>query len=100
MTNADAAKKIRRAYRIGSEQVESDIADNIGACLDDLKSIRVIQDLDVPSVFQAVKLYCFSFLTANKDEAAAFMDRYEALKEHLLTTEEFREPTTEEPRDE
>ena len=61
---------------------------DIDACLADLRVVGIVHaDETDPLIFNAVKLWCRSYNTDDPVKAAAYMERYEALKACLMMAE-------------
>lgn len=85
-------QKIKTSLRISHAALDEDIADNIGAALADLKVCGVAtKDAADPLVLNAVKLYCKAAYTDDTGKAAAYMERYNALKASLMMAGDYRE---------
>ena len=95
--------KIKKNLRISHTMLDDDVEDTIEACLLDLKVCGVKgpvqdypQDLD-PLILNAVKLFCKAAFTDDTAKAAAYQERYDALKSCLMMANDYRaEVTTDE----
>lgn len=85
-------QKIKTSLRISHAALDEDIADTIGAAMADLKVCGVTaKDATDPLVLNAVKLYCKAAYTDDTGKAAAYMERYNALKACLMMAGDYRE---------
>ena len=88
--------KIKNNLRISHSALDDDLSDTIAACLRDLKIYGVQaptpddQQVD-PLILNAVKLYCKSEYTDDPVKAAAYLQRYDALKACLGVAGEYKE---------
>ena len=76
-------EKVKLDLRFTHSKLDSDIQDNINACLADLRRVGVatIDELD-PHIIKCVKLYCrwqYNF----EDQADRYRDAYKALRNGL-----------------
>ena len=81
MAFAATLDAVKLALRISHDQLDEDISQCIDACMADLR-ICGVQDPDEsdPAILAEIKLYCRAQYTDDTDRAAAFMDRYNAMK--------------------
>jgi hypothetical protein len=85
-------QKIKVSLRISHAALDEDIADTIDAALADLETCGVVVPQgDDPLVLNAVKLYCKAAYTDDTGKAAAYMERYNALKACLMMAGDYRE---------
>lgn len=84
-------QKIKTNLRISHSKLDDDVADSIEACLQDLK-VCGVQDPDVadPLILNAIKLFCKVAYTDDTGKAAAYQERYDALKSCLMMAEGYR----------
>lgn len=84
--------KIKTSLRISHTALDEDIGDTIEAALADLKVCGVVVPrVDDPLTLNAVKLYSKAAYTDDPGKAAAYMERYNALKACLMMAEDYRE---------
>ena len=83
--------KVKTNLRISHSKLDDDVADSIEACLRDLK-VCGVQDPDVtdPLILNAIKLFCKVAYTDDTGKAAAYQERYDALKSCLMMAEGYR----------
>lgn len=88
MATAETLTKIKQAIRISHSLMDDDISADIDACLADLQVVGVLnpQEAD-PLIYKAIKLYCLAGYTDDTTKAAAYLDRYNALKACLKMAE-------------
>ena len=73
------------------------MADNIDACLADLRKVGILESkLDTsagmdPLILHAVKLFCKAEYTDDPAKAARFREGYDGLKSSMMLTEEYIE---------
>lgn len=91
--------KIKTNLRISHNLLDDDLSDTINACLQDLKVCGVQaptpddpQETD-PLILNAIKLYCRAEYTDDTSKAAAYMERYDAMKSCLMMASGYREDT-------
>ncbi len=88
--------KVKNYLRISHNALDDDLNDTIAACLQDLAIYGVQahtpddQNVD-PLILNAVKLYCKSEYTDDPVKAAAYRQRYDALKACLGVAGEYKE---------
>lgn len=86
--------KIKTSLRISHTALDEDVSDTIAACLTDLGVCGVQdpgeQETD-PLILNAVKLYCKAEYTDDTAKAAAYLERYNALKSCLMMAGGYRE---------
>ena len=92
--------KIKTNLRISHNQLDEDLGDTINACLQDLKVCGVQaptpddpQETD-PLILNAIKLFCRAEYTDDTQKAAAYKERYDALKSCLMMASGYREEIT------
>lgn len=88
MAAAETLTKIKKALRISHSVLDEDIGADVDACLADLRTVGVIdpQEAD-PLIYKAIKLYCLAGYTSDTTKAAAYLERYNALKACLQMAE-------------
>ena len=85
---AEHFEKIKLALRIKHEQLDQDIRADIDACLADLKMHGIIYaGIEDSLIFNAVKLWCKAYYTDDVVKAAAYLQRYNALRDCLKVAE-------------
>lgn len=91
--NMGLLSKIKTSIRISHDVLNEDIADNIEACIADLRSVGILeskldlsQDLD-PLILSAVKSYCKAQYTDDTAKAARYQAGYDSLKSSLMMAE-------------
>lgn len=88
MANAETLTKIKQAIRRSHNKLDEDLVADIDACLADLQVVGIVYaEEDDPLIFNAIKLWCKSLDTDDTAKAAAYMQRYEALKGCLQMAE-------------
>mgnify|MGYP004625359579 CR=1 FL=1 len=88
MAKPETVAKIKTDRRISHSALDDDIADTVDACLADLKVVGVTEPSEEDAlILAAVKLYCRAMLTDDTDEAAAYTERYNAMKGTLMMAE-------------
>lgn len=89
----DTLTKIKQAIRRTHNKLDDDLQADIDACIADLRLVGVIYaDKTDPLIFNAIKLWCRSLCTDDTAKAAAYMERYEALKASLMMAEGYGRP--------
>ena len=92
--------KVKLYLRISHNALDDDLNDTIDACLRDLKIYGVrtskTDDAQDPLILNAVKLYCKAEYTDDPDKAAAYRQRYDALKACLGVAGEYKEAAADE----
>lgn len=85
---ATTLDKIKADLRISHSALDEDLNDQIAACLKDLRIVGVedAEETD-PIILNALKLWCRANYTADTARAAAYMERYNALKATLMMAE-------------
>lgn len=84
-------QKIKTNLRISHSMLDDDVADSIEACLQDLKVCGVQDPAPTdPLILNAIKLYCKAAYTDDTGKAAAYQERYDALKSCLMMAEDYR----------
>lgn len=80
--------KIKLSLRTSHDKLDDDIQADIDACLADLRVAGVTHSNEGdPLIFNAIKLYCKSLYTEDVVKAAAYAERYKALKACLMMAE-------------
>ena len=86
----DLLKKIKTSLRISHSVLDDDVTDTIEACLRDLKVCGVMEPQPTdPLILNAVKLFCKAEYTDDTGKAAAYLERYNALKSCLMMAKEY-----------
>lgn len=81
-------EKVKLAIRRSHNKLDSDLQDEIDACLADLRVAGIIYaDETDPLILNAIKLYCRSLNTDEPAKAAEWQDRYDKLKACLMMAE-------------
>lgn len=82
--------KIKINLRISHNVLDDDLTDTISACLADLRVCGVFDpQADDPLILNAIKLYCRAEYTDDTSKAAAYKERYDALKSCLMMASEY-----------
>ena len=88
--NPGLLNKIKTSIRIGHDKLDEDVADDIAACLADLRMVgvqdaklTVTEDMD-PLILRAVKMYCKANYTDDPVKAARYQAGYDSLKSSLM----------------
>lgn len=78
--------RVKLAIRRSHSKLDSDLQADIDACLQDM-SMRGLKspNPDNSLVFAAVKLYCQSTTSKDPDEGAKFYERYESLRDSMIS---------------
>jgi len=85
---ADILRRVKLSLRTSHNVLDEDIRADIDACIADLQICGVVNaDPADPLIFNAVKLYCRAQYTDDTAKAAAYMERYNALKSCLMMAE-------------
>ena len=84
----DLLIKVKNSLRISHDLLDDDLTDTIAACLADLQvcGVQDPQQTD-PLIMNAVKLFCKVAFTDDTGKAAAYQERYDALKACLMMAE-------------
>lgn len=91
-------EKMKLAIRRSHDKLDSDLQDEIDACLADLRVHGITHaGEDDPLILNALKLWCRAFNTDDVAKAAEYRERYEALRASLSIAEGYG---WEEPADE
>lgn len=81
-------QKVKTALRIKHEALDSDIKDNIQACLLDLKLHGIVHKDHTDELIQnAVKLYCKAEYDDDPDKSDKYRERYEIMRDCLKQAE-------------
>ena len=81
-------EKMKMAIRRSHDKLDSDLQDDIDACLADLHACGVVHAANEdPLIVNAVKLYCRSMNTDDPVKSSTYLQRYEALKSCLQMAE-------------
>lgn len=81
-------QKVKTALRIKHTALDSDILDNIQACLLDLKVHGIIHKDHTDELIQnAIKLYCRAEYTDDPDKSDAYGQRYREMRNCLKLAE-------------
>lgn len=81
----DTLAKIKTSLRIKHNALDGDVTDTIEACLADLTICGLKEPkADDPIILNAIKLYCRAEYTDDTGKAAAYKERYDALKSCLM----------------
>ncbi len=80
--------KIKTDLRISHNVLDSDLNDTISSCLADLEIVGIMNpdETDV-TILAAIKLYVRAAYTDDTEKAAAYTERYNALKATLMMAE-------------
>lgn len=93
MVNEDILNKVKTGLRISHNALDGDIWDNITACVEDLRSVGVLDScLDLtqdppPLILTAIKHYCKTAYTNDPTQAARYQECYNNLKACLKMAE-------------
>lgn len=86
-------EKIKLGIRRTHDKLDTDLQDEIDACLADLRVCGVVYaDEEDPLILNAIKLWCRSLNTDDAAKAADWLKRYEALKACLMMAEGYGRP--------
>lgn len=80
--------KLKTDLRISHNALDSDLSDQIDACLTDLSicGITGANESD-PAILAEIKLYCRAAYTDDTTKGEAYMERYNAMKACLMMAE-------------
>lgn len=86
MANEPILNRVKLAIRRSHSILDSDLQADIDACLQDM-TMRGMQSPNPENslVFAAIKLYCKSTTAKDPTEGAAFFQRYEDLRDSMLS---------------
>ena len=85
-------QKIKTNLRISHSKLDDDLKDTALSCLADLQVCGVhAPKQDDPLICNAIKLYCKAEFTDDTAKAAAYKERYDALKSCLMMASGYRE---------
>lgn len=91
--NQGLLNKIKTSIRIGHDKLDEDVADDIVACLADLRKDGIVEskldaskELD-PLILHAVKMYCKANYTDDPVKATRYQAGYDSLKSSLMMAE-------------
>ena len=85
MTRAETVAKVKTDRRISHNALDDDIGDMIDACLRDLEVCGIPAPTeDDPLILNAIKLYVRINYTSDTKDAAAYQERYDAMKACLM----------------
>lgn len=88
MATTDTLAKVKQALRISHHILDEDVMADIDACLADLGVCGIVNiDETDPLIYNAIKLYCRAGYTDDPTKAAAYQQRYDALKGCLMAAE-------------
>lgn len=81
-------ERIKLAIRRSHSKLDSDLQDEIDACLADLRVVGIIYATEEdPLILNAIKLWCKSGTAEDPAKAAEWRARYDALKACLMVAE-------------
>jgi hypothetical protein len=85
-------EKIKTNLRISHSKLDEDLRDTVSSCLADLQvcGVKMLAS-DDPLILNAIKLYCKAEFTDDTAKAAAYKERYDALKSCLMMATGYRE---------
>ena len=91
MASRTTINRIKTDLRIKHNALDDDISDNIDTCIADLElvGIKVPNDTDC-HIVNAIKLWCRAYYAKDTAEAAAYLERYNAIKSTLKTSTRYR----------
>lgn len=82
--------KVKTDLRIVHTALDTDINDQINACLGDLNICGIAEpDETDPTILSAIKLFCRASYTDDTTKASAYLQRYDALKATLMMAEDY-----------
>lgn len=80
--------KVKTDLRISHNAMDEDIMDTIDACLQDLRICGVDHPEETdPAILNAIKLWTRAAYTDDTSKAAAYTERYNAMKATLMMAE-------------
>lgn len=85
MALSETVSKLRLLKRINHTKLDSEIADQIDSCVEDLQITAGVINPDErdPLILAAIKLYVLANLEDDADKAEKLMSRYSSLKSSL-----------------
>lgn len=85
MVTTETLAKVKADLRISHTALDDDLKDQIEACIADLAlcGVRSPDETD-KTILAAIKLYCRSTYTDDTAKAAAYLERYNAMKASLM----------------
>ena len=91
MASRSIINRIKTDLRMKHNALDGDISDNIDSCIADLElvGIKVPNDTDC-NIANAIKLWCRAYYAKDTAEAAAYLERYNAIKSTLKTSTRYR----------
>ena len=85
MATKETVAKIKTDLRISHTALDADLSDTIDACLEDLAICGIHDPAETDkTILAVVKLYCRAYYTDDTDKAAAYLERYNAMKACLM----------------
>lgn len=92
MAKQETLDAVKLALRISTDALDSDISDEIDACLADLRICGVqYADESEELIRNAVKLWCRATMAEDTARAQMYHQRYDGLKACLMMAEEYRD---------
>lgn len=92
MAKQETLDAVKLALRISTSALDSDIGDEINACLADLRICGVkYADEGEELILNAVKLWCRAVMAEDVNRAQMYHQRYDGLKACLMMAEEYRD---------
>lgn len=97
MASAQTIEAVKQDIRISHNKLDGDIGMAIDECLADLALCGVVADETDKTVFNAIRLWCRSFIQYTDDvmKSGHYMDRYNKLKSTLMTASDYQEAVDE-----
>jgi len=82
MAETATISKVKTDLRISHSSLDSDLSDVIDSCLQDLEITAGVSEPDEtdPLILSAIKLYVRATYTDDTNKAAAYTQRYDAIK--------------------
>lgn len=92
MAKQETLDAVKLALRVSTSALDSDIGDEIDACLADLRICGVkYADEGEELILNAVKLWCRAIMAEDVNRAQMYHQRYDGLKACLMMAEEYRD---------
>lgn len=94
---ADILSKVKLAIRRTHSKLDDDLRADIDACLQDMKRGGIESpDTQDPLVLAAIKMYCRSTTADDPADGAAYLQRYEQMRDGMALSGLYGQSTKEE----
>ena len=92
MAKKETLDAVKLALRISTDALDSDLGDEIDACLADLRICGVnYADEGEELIRNAVKIWCRAVMAESVERARIYHQRYDGLKACLMMAEDYRD---------